>query len=130
MAEQNIGIVRRYFELVNDRDLDALAALYDPDAVLYAPRGWPEPGPWRGREAIMQQLRRLLADFGEQTLTIEEIAAHGDWVLTRHVWSVRGDRSGIETEFRNSAAFRLRAGKLIEARYYWEHADALSAAGL
>jgi ketosteroid isomerase-like protein len=130
VSQRNLETIRRYVRLANDRDLDALGALCDRDAVLYAPDGWPEPGPWHGREAFVDQLRRLQADFSEHTLVVEEITAHEDWVLTTHVWRTRGERSGIDTEFRNSAAFRLRDGKIVEARYFWDHSDALRAAGL
>jgi limonene-1,2-epoxide hydrolase len=130
MAPANVEIVRRFVKLANDRDLDAMAALCDRDAVLYAPDGWPEPGPWRGLEAFMGQIAHLQADSAEHALSIDEIAAHEDWVLAKHVWYVRGKRSGIETQFHSSGAYRLHAGKIIEVRYYREHADALKAVGL
>ena len=78
----------------------------------------------------MGQLRRILADFGEQRLTIDEIVENGDWVVTRLAWTVRGDPSGIEGDIRSSGAFRLRAGRIVELHYFWQHAEALKAVGL
>jgi ketosteroid isomerase-like protein len=126
----NLEIVRRFYELWNARELDALASLFDPQAVAYTAEGWPEPGPWHGRAAITGELRTLQEDFSELTILLEQIDAHQDWVLTRHHTLARGDRSGVEGEFRNSVAFRLRAGKIVEARFFWDHADALRATGL
>lgn len=63
-------------------------------------------------------------------LIIQETAAHEECVLTRHMWRVRGGRGGIEREFRNSAVFRIRGGRIVETRYYWDQADALDAVGL
>jgi ketosteroid isomerase-like protein len=130
MSEEHLQVVRRFYELWNARDFDAMAPLLAPHAVVYTPDGWPEPGPFHGRDAIMREVRTVQEDFGVLTILLEQIAAREDWVLTRHHTHGRGDRSGLEAEFRNSVAFRLRAGKIIEARFYWDHADALRALGL
>jgi ketosteroid isomerase-like protein len=130
MSQENVEIVRHFIGLWNAGDLDGFADLWDSNAVFRAVEGWPEPGPWCGRDAIMGQWRRMREDFGEQTVVIEKITAHTDWVLVRQTWRARGDRSGIETELSNSAALRLRGGKVVEIRFYWDHAEALKAVGL
>jgi ketosteroid isomerase-like protein len=130
MSQASIEIVRRFYELWNQRDFDAMAALFGTQAVAHTAEGWPEPGPFAGREAIASELRKLQEDFVELTILLEDIARHGDWVLTRHHTLARGERSGVEGEFRNSVAFRLRGGEIVEARFFWEHADALRAAGV
>jgi ketosteroid isomerase-like protein len=130
VSQENLAVVRRAYDQANERGLvAALADVYDEDAVLHAIDGWPESGPWRGRDAIIDQWRRIEEDFAEQESLIEAIVAHEDWVLVRNLWRVRS-RSGIPGEFRNSIAFRMRDGKVVEARFYWDHADALKAVGL
>ena len=128
MSGENVEIMRRVFQLANEGDLESVAAAYAEDAVLYGPQDWPEPGPWHGREAILVELRRLWEDF-EGDLVIEDLAAHGDWVLVRHAWRVRGSRSGVPGEFHITLAAHLRDGEVDEARYFWQHAQALEAAG-
>jgi ketosteroid isomerase-like protein len=53
MSEENVDVVRRAFDAVNRRDMDALRELHDPDVIMRAVEGWPEPGPFVGREAAM-----------------------------------------------------------------------------
>src|SRR5690349_1292912 len=131
MSQENVEVVRRALQLANARDLEsAVAALYDDDAVLHGPDGWPEPGPWRGRSAILGQLRRMFDEFGHAHLVIDAIQEHGEWVIARQAWQVRASRSGVPGEFRMSQAIRFRAAKAVEVRYYWDHGDALRAAGL
>ena len=55
MSQENVEIVRAVFEAWNAGDMDALRELYDPDVIMRTPEGWPEPGPFVGREAVMRQ---------------------------------------------------------------------------
>ena len=59
MSQENVEIVKAGFEAWNAGDMDALRELYDPDAILRTPEGWPEPGPFFGREAIMRQFEQI-----------------------------------------------------------------------
>ncbi len=59
MSEENVEVVRRGFEVWNTGDMDALRELYDPGIVWRPAEGWPEPGPYVGREAVMRQLEQL-----------------------------------------------------------------------
>jgi ketosteroid isomerase-like protein len=129
VSEENVEIMRRVFRLANEGDLESVAAAYSEDAALYGPDDWPEPGPWHGRAAILVELRRLWEDF-EGDLVIEDIAAHGDWVLVGHRWRVRGSRSGVPGAFQITLAAHLRDGEVDVARYFWRHEDALKAAGV
>ena len=55
MSEENVETVRGTFEAWNAGDMDALREPLDPDAILRMPEGWPEPGPYVSREAVMRQ---------------------------------------------------------------------------
>jgi len=58
MSQENVRVVRAAFEAWNAGDMDALRDLHDPDVVLRPPDGWPEAGPFIGREAAMRQSGR------------------------------------------------------------------------
>jgi ketosteroid isomerase-like protein len=47
--------MRAGFQAWNAGDMDALRELYDPHAILWMVEGWPERGPYFGREAVMRQ---------------------------------------------------------------------------
>jgi len=51
MSQENVEIVKAAFEAWNMGTMDAFRELLDPDASLRMPEGWPEPGPFVGREA-------------------------------------------------------------------------------
>jgi hypothetical protein len=39
--------------------MDAFRELYDPDIAMRSAEGWPEPGPYFGREAVMREFEQL-----------------------------------------------------------------------
>ena len=59
MSQENVAHLTAALEAWNAGDMDALREIHDPDAVLRMPDGWPEPGPFVGREAIMRQFELL-----------------------------------------------------------------------
>jgi ketosteroid isomerase-like protein len=130
VPQKNVEIVRRAYERVPDLGVAAaIADIYHDDAVMYGVEGWPEAGPWHGRAAILDQWCRIEEDFEQKELVTEEIVAHADWVVVKSVWRVRS-RSGFPGEFKSSMAARMCDGKVIEARFFWNHAEALETAGL
>ena len=54
MSQENVEVVRATFEAWNAGDMDAIREQYDPGVIAWAPEGWPEPGPFVGREAVMR----------------------------------------------------------------------------
>jgi ketosteroid isomerase-like protein len=50
MSRENVEVVRALFEVWNAADMDAFRELYDPDVSVRTVEGWPEPGPYVGRE--------------------------------------------------------------------------------
>jgi ketosteroid isomerase-like protein len=54
MSQENVEVGRRAFAAWNAGDMDAFRELYDPEIIVRPPERWPEPGPFVGREAVMQ----------------------------------------------------------------------------
>ena len=54
MSQENVEIVRAFFETWNAGDMDAFRELYDPDVIVRTAEGWPESGPYVGRESYMR----------------------------------------------------------------------------
>ena len=61
---------------------------------------------------------------------IEEATGAGPVVVIRVRTSVTGGQSGIETEIRSSQVITLRKSKAVLLEYFWDHQEALAAAGL
>jgi len=71
-------------------DLEALVALYEPDAALV-----PQPGQVAtGREAIREALQGFLTLCGEFRMEVKGVVETGDFALVRSNWSLSGAGPG------------------------------------
>ena len=130
MSEENKEILLKGFDLFAAEDWNAFAALLHPACLLTAPANWPEPGPFRGREAAAKQFERFRSEFGEQHFEIKNVATTGDWGIVDYAWNVRGAGSGAAGRLEITSATRIEDGLMRETHHRWHHAEALEAAGL
>ena len=116
------------FEAWNAGDMDALRELYDPDIIVRTPEGWPEPGPYVGREAVMRQLEQLRETWDADTFElISDFIDVGDRVAVRFIW--RGAGHGPESNMELTGVYTVRKGRIFAIEFFWDHAEALEAAG-
>ena len=122
-------IVRAAYEAWNAGDMDALRELYDPAVITRAIEGWPEPGPYVGREAVMRWMAQLRETWDADTveLTSDFIAA-GDRVAGRVIW--HGAGRGPEANMGMTVVQTVRDGRIFYVEYFWDYAKALEALGL
>jgi ketosteroid isomerase-like protein len=130
MSQENVEFIRQSVRRFADRDFEGLREDYSPDAVLYAPEGWPDGAVFEGRDTIVRQFSRLQEDWQRQNMTPARIEAYADWVIAELRWEAAGAGSGVPTKMTVVGAYRVEAGRIAEARFYWSWADALEAAGL
>jgi hypothetical protein len=129
MSEENVELVLESFRL-DPSDLEARAALTHPEITATAVPGWPEPGPFVGREAALAEIKRL-TEWGEISFTdIDVVADEGDWVVVAYRWHIRGAGSGIATHLDVVTAIRVKEGQFIEWHNRLSRDEALEAAGL
>jgi ketosteroid isomerase-like protein len=130
MSEENVEIVLENLRLAEADDIEGVAALMHPEVTSTAVSGWPEQGPFVGRDALLAEIKRLL-DWGENRFTeIDVVADEGDWVVVAFQWHVRGKGSGLATHFDVVAAVRLKERRINEWHSRWRRDEALEAAGL
>lgn len=131
MSEANVEIVLECARRYEAKDFEGFAALCHPECRATPADGWPEPGPFVGRNAVVAQYERLAADWSEHHIgEMEVVADTGDWVVMTYRWNGRGMASGIETHIDVASAFRVEDGLLREMHNRWDTTDALEAAGL
>ena len=53
MSQENLEIVRRFYDALNAGEVNTVRDSLDPDAVMRPMKGWPEPGPYVGRDTIV-----------------------------------------------------------------------------
>jgi ketosteroid isomerase-like protein len=128
MSRENVEIARAAFEAWNGGDMDALRDLYDPDVIVRAPTGWPEPGPVVGRERLMRQFRQMRETWDADTLEPISIVDVADQVVVRFIW--HGVGHGPESNMEFTTVSEMRKGKVLSVEYFWDHAEALEAVGL
>jgi ketosteroid isomerase-like protein len=129
MSRENVEVVRRAYDAWNAGDVTALARLYSSDIVMHHASGWPEPGPSVGREAVMREIEQLRDAWQGDTLEpVTDLVDAGDSVVTRDIW--RGTGRGPSADMEFSRVFTLRDGKISSIRIFWDHTEALEAAGL
>jgi ketosteroid isomerase-like protein len=129
-GEQSIEIVRKSARCFETGDWEGLRALTAPNGLMTPLENWPEPGPFRGREAIVGEFQRLLESFEQTQVSIEEITEEGDWVIGRYLWVVRGTGSDVPMETRFTGVLRIEDGQAVESHFRFDHAAALAAAGI
>jgi len=63
--------VRRLYARWDAADFGSIATMLDPEVEAFAPQGWPESGPWQGRDEVLAQMRTVRTNVGDQTIVIE-----------------------------------------------------------
>ena len=129
MSQENVGVVRAAYEAWNAGDMDAWADFLAPDVISRPPEGWPEPGPFVGREAFVRWCEQLRETWDADALEpIGDFIDIGDRVAVRQIW--RGAGSGPEANLEMTWVGTVRKGKVLAIEHFWDHAEALEAVGL
>ena len=131
MSQENVEIAWESFRRFDPDDMKEWAALWHPESRATAAEGWPEQGPFVGRDAVVRQFERIYADWSEYQFEEIEVAADSeDWVVATWSLRTRGAASGLETQVDLAVALRVQEGRIIEGHFRWNRDEALEAAGL
>ena len=102
------AVIERFSELLADGNLDAMVALYEPDATFA-----PQPGmSVSGREEIRAALSEFLAVKPRMTGHIEKVLRAGDTALVANRWNLSGtgpDGSPVEMGATSADVLRRRS---------------------
>jgi ketosteroid isomerase-like protein len=128
VSRESVEVARAAFDAWNAGDMDRLHDLYDPNVVLHMVPGWPEPGPYAGREAVMREMTQMRETWDADVVEPISFVDVGDRVVVRQIW--RGFGRGLDANIDMTIICTLRQGRIASAEYFWDHAEALEAAGL
>jgi len=126
MSEENKALARRAWETLADNP-DVLDEVYAPDVV------WHEPDQEiRGLEQAKQFVTTYETAFPDMNVTVEDVIAEGDKVVTRvtlrgtHQGETEefGPPTGRQVELKGITISRIEGGKIVED---WDAYDNLSA---
>ncbi len=120
LEEQNIGLIKSFFEVVDSGDLEKMRDYYSPDTVHYSPSGSSDP--MSGDEDI-EITKVFLEAFPDLSHNIEEIYAVDNKVIARllmegtHVGELEGfPPPGNTFKVSSIFIFTVKDGKIVEAR--------------
>ena len=128
MSQESVEIVRAANAAWNTGGMGALGEMQDPDVIVRSPKGWPEPGPFVGREAVMRQYEQLRETWDADALELISVVDASSQVVVRFVW--RGVGQGPEADLALTGVYTVRRGKIFYVEFFLDHAEALEAAGL
>ena len=130
MSQENVEIVRRFYDAWAQDEFPGPVDLMHPEIEYVNPVGAVEPGTRRGRDAFIRAVEGVFEGWETWQTHPEEFRAQGDQVVVVLRYRARGRSSGVEVEGRESALWTLRHGKVVRYAWFSEPAEALEAAGL
>jgi ketosteroid isomerase-like protein len=129
MSQENVEVVSALYVAWNAGDMDAVRQACDPAIIVRSPEGWPEPGPYFGRDAVIREFVQLRETFDSDWQELTSDLVHvGDRIAVRTVW--HGIGSGPEMRQESTPVFTVRNGRVSQIEFFADHAQALKAVGL
>jgi uncharacterized protein len=128
MSQENVEIARRFVEGFNAGEfawehLDPeVVWVIDPPAFL--------AGTYHGHDRVRTLLARFTEIFDEARYEIDELLDGGDSVVALGRFRVRGAQSGATGTQPIAVVVKVRDGKLVAYRAYFDREQALEAVGL
>jgi hypothetical protein len=118
--------IRSFQDAWNTQDMDAVRSMIHTDACHTPPPGWPEPGPFVGRDAVMTHFEQLRETFRDETIEVMDLTPVGEIFVSRVLW--RGTGLGPEAEIEMWQIGGFRDDLLISLEQFWDRDAAFEAA--
>jgi ketosteroid isomerase-like protein len=141
MSQENVDAVRTALEAFNTEGLASIPEHWHPDVEWHTDPLVPEPGVYKGFDAVRKYLEGFLRASGEMRintaggmrLSIDELVDLGDEDVLS-LLTVSGPPAGDndrQPQFLNWAQIMsVRDGKIVRVRSFLDEAKAFEAAGL
>jgi ketosteroid isomerase-like protein len=131
MSSSNVELVRKLFEVYNERSFAENVDLIDPEMVwdmsrVELPDGSSYTGPGEFRDFV----ENWEEGFASEHMEAQEIVDAGDRVIVMVHHRGRGRISGIEVDQHFAMVWTLRDGRAVRMALYPTREEALEAAGL
>jgi uncharacterized protein len=130
VSQENIELMRRGYDAMLRRDIEALLSLLDPDVELHDRPEAPDARSYRGHEGVLTALKVSLDAFEDFRLEPERFYDAGEKVVVLLRMVGTGNVSGVPVEEHIAHLWTIQDGRAIALQVYGDPADALTAAGL
>ncbi len=134
MSEENVEVFKRGAEAASRRDVEALLSVVDPDVEWHSALSellGGERRVYKGHDGVREWLRDQEESFSDIRIEYSEIRDVGaERLLAIGHYRARGKASGIEVETPAAWVVEFANSKVSYVKVYFDHAEALEAAGL
>jgi ketosteroid isomerase-like protein len=131
VSQENVELVRKMFEVYNERSFEEHLDLLDPEIVWDVSRvEFPDAASYSGRGELLGFTKDWGGEFEYERVEAEEVIDAGDRVVTMVHQRGRGKASGIEIAQRYAMVWTLRDGRAARVDLYPTLEEAREAAGL
>jgi ketosteroid isomerase-like protein len=131
MSQENVEVVRRAYEAMNNREFSRTSEFLHPDVELDLSRNILNPDIYRGYDGFERLVSVVEDVWDDFRFELHDLVDAGDQVVAEIAVAGTGRGSGVEAEMRIFNVWTLRRGKVIRfAGGYRQRAEALEAAGL
>src|SRR5919204_5299835 len=130
MSQENVEVIRRAVEALNDRDVNRYLACCTEDVELLPPTSAIE-GAYEGTAGVRRFLADIQAAMPDFRLDIERLESTGpDRMLVSLHATMSGRTTGIGADFQIANIYKLAGGKIRRVEVFPDRDQALEAAGL
>ena len=130
MSEQNVEVVRHFFELFDRGETEALMRYVDPAMETIEGTELPGAGTYTGRGGLAKAYDRWASQWDDFRLELTELIDAGRDVVAITHHRGTGRASGVAVDTIVAYVFTVDGGRLVRLRIFATKADALEAAGL
>jgi ketosteroid isomerase-like protein len=134
MSQENVQIVRRYWELFNAGGVEAAAreleSAFDPEVEFHEDAAFPDAGVHRGMDAIVAYVKQFQELMVGHEIEVEELREAEDSVVAFVHEVASGSRSTVAVELRPAFVWRFQGGAVVRVEAYLDRQKALEAVGL
>jgi len=130
MSQENVEIVRRYYEAWNAGGLDDARAFWSDEIEWQDAPQMLDGGTCRGAEAVVAHFRDLDEVLGTMKVQVERLVPTGDEVLVLLNVHLDAPRGGLPLDGPIFETVRVEGGKISRIRLFVDEREALEAVGL
>jgi len=116
MSQGNVAIVKRWIELTNAGDVEAIIELLAPDIECFPAEGEPEAEKFSGREEYRKRAMGAREAFDEHHVEVSEFVHLGEYVAVVGRVSARGRVSRVPVSGDEVWLYRFKDGQCVEYR--------------
>jgi len=122
--EKNLGVIKRFFELLHQKNAAAWADLWDENGLIYIPYPVANfPDTIKTRKTILEGFEKLLSGFKSFDYHIKDIypAVDPDVIVVEYTVEAVMAKTGATYKGINLAIFKFRNGKIVAYNDYFNH---------